>query len=94
MEYKRTLKNYLELFLSGWEVESDEDGDIQLTIPEYSELHHEYSNFLGFLEKLPEIDYPREMTNIYITDGKKTYKHIINPTPEYIESLKRFNKEI
>ncbi len=94
MNYKEELLKNLGLFLSGWEVEQDSDGDIHLTIPEYKELEHEYSNFLSFLETLPEIHQPHQMVGIYLTDGDRTFKHLINPTAEYIESQKQFYKDI
>lgn len=94
MDYKQLLLKNLDLFLSGWEVEPDSDGDIHLTIPEYKELDQEYSEFLSFLETLPEIHQHQKMVRIYITDGNRTYKHIINPTPEYIASQKQFYQDI
>ena len=94
MNSKEELLKKLDLLLSGWEVEPDSDIDIHLTIPEYKVLDQEYSNFLSFLEKLPEIHQPQQMVRLYLTDGDRTYKHLINPTPDYIQTRKRFYDEI
>lgn len=94
MDYKEELLKNLDLLLSGWEVEPDSDIDIHLTIPEYKVLDQEYSNFFSFLETLPEIHQHQQMVRIYLTDGDRTYKHLINPTPEYIASQKQFYRDI
>lgn len=94
MDYKQLLFKNLDLLLTGWEVEPDSDGDIHLTIPDYKLLDLEYSNFLSFLENLPEIHQHQQMVRIYINDGDRTYKHLINPSPEYIASQKQFYRDI
>lgn len=91
MDYKEELFKNLNLFLSGWEVEADSDGDIHLTIPEYKDLDQEYSTFLYFIETLLEIHQYQQMVRIYLIDGDSTFKNLINPIPEYIVSQKQFN---
>ena len=93
LDYKQLLFKSLDLLLTGWEVEPDSDGDIHLTIPEYKELDQEYPDFLSFLKSLPQIHQHQQMVRIYLTDGDRTYKHLINPTPEYIASQKHFYDE-
>lgn len=83
---KRLRKEY-----AGDKFRMDGEGDIWHYIPGTSDIDEVYESYLNKMKSFPEIEYKRARVGIYICDGNRTYKHLINPNKVDIERYYKVN---